>query len=277
MSLPIIQSLWVGSRLSVMEQLSIRSHLDQGHPFHLYTYEHVENVPAGTVVRQADEILPPSEVFKYRAKGYGQGSFAAGSNCFRYKLLLERGGWWTDLDSVCLRPVDFAEEHILANTRGPDGRLHVCNGVIRAPAGSPLMEYCWQRCQQVDRARLVWGQIGPKLLGEAVNAVPVAARILPPDAFVPYSHFEVWQLIGARRLPMGSYAIHLFNSKWRYWGLDPDARYDPHCIYEQLKQRYGVSSPSDAARGPSLRSLTQLRWKQFQVGLRKVKRLLRAA
>ena len=40
----VIQSLWIGERLSVMEQLSIRSYLDQGHPFHLYVYSPVEPV-----------------------------------------------------------------------------------------------------------------------------------------------------------------------------------------------------------------------------------------
>ena len=54
----IVQSLWIGTRLSVMEQLAIRSYLDHGHPFHLYTYEDVEDVPAGTVVRPGTEILP---------------------------------------------------------------------------------------------------------------------------------------------------------------------------------------------------------------------------
>ena len=38
----ILQSLWLGKRLSVMEQLSIRSFLDQGYSFHLYTYQDVD-------------------------------------------------------------------------------------------------------------------------------------------------------------------------------------------------------------------------------------------
>ena len=83
MSETIVQSLWIGTRLSVMEQLAIRSFLDHGHPFHLYTYGDVENVPAGTVVRPGTEILPEQEIFCYQS-GYGKGSFSAFSNCFRH-------------------------------------------------------------------------------------------------------------------------------------------------------------------------------------------------
>ena len=39
--LPIIQSLWIGQRLSDLERLCIRSFLQKGHPFHLYTYNEI--------------------------------------------------------------------------------------------------------------------------------------------------------------------------------------------------------------------------------------------
>ena len=85
----ILQSLWVGKRLSVMEQLSIRSFLDQGYASTSTRTRTVENVPQGTTVHRGEEILPADEIFCYR-RGYGKGSYSAFSNCFRYKLLLER-------------------------------------------------------------------------------------------------------------------------------------------------------------------------------------------
>ena len=45
----IIQGLWVGPELSVMEQLSVSSFLRHGHQYHLYVYDDVKNVPAGTL------------------------------------------------------------------------------------------------------------------------------------------------------------------------------------------------------------------------------------
>ena len=38
----IIQGLWIGSELSMMEQLSIASFLKNGHDYHLYVYGDVK-------------------------------------------------------------------------------------------------------------------------------------------------------------------------------------------------------------------------------------------
>jgi Alpha 1,4-glycosyltransferase conserved region len=285
MDQPIIQSLWIGPldatrggpRLSVMEQLAIRSFLHHGHPFHLYTYGPVDQIPPGTTVRPAAEILPSSEITCYEAEGYGRGNVSAFANEFRYKLLLDRGGWWTDLDSVCLRPLDFRDEHVLGYEREPDGRRHVATGLIKAPAGSSLIEYCWERCRQADRSRLVWGVTGPRLMAEALERVPVPVRILEPAAFYPIDSWRVWQLIRERQMPERSYAIHLWNSKWRRERLDPDSVYDLECIYEQLKRRFGVASPAGASYGPGWLSLAKVRIRDFKAGLRRRQPMLRAA
>src|SRR4051812_6131780 len=92
----IIQSLWIGARLSTMERLSIASFLHHGHDYHLFTYGPVEGIPPGTVVQDACEILTESRIFQYR----DHASYAGFANFFRYKLLLERGGWWVDTDAV---------------------------------------------------------------------------------------------------------------------------------------------------------------------------------
>ena len=277
MNQPIIQSLWIGSRLSVMEQLSIRSFLLHGHPFHLYTYEPVANIPAGAVVCPAEEILPATEIFRYQMDGYGKGSFAGFSNFFRYKLLLERGGWWTDLDSVCIRPLAMPGEHVLGYERAVDGGRQVAAGLIKAPAGSRLMDYCWQTCQRLDRTQIVWGQTGPRLVSQAIQRVDLPVRILEPAAFYPIDYWQVWQLIRERQLPVNCYSIHLWNSKWRRERLDPDSIYDPECIYEQLKRRFGVTSPAGASYGPGWMSVAKLRLREFKANLRRRPAILKAA
>src|SRR4051794_37495980 len=102
-----VQGLWVGGELSAMEQICIQSFLKNGHGFHLYTYGDVRGVPDGTVRLDGSTILPASKVFQYR-----NGSFAGFSNFFRYRLLLEKGGWWVDLDTVCLQPFDFEAPYV---------------------------------------------------------------------------------------------------------------------------------------------------------------------
>jgi hypothetical protein len=248
MAREIVQSLWIGDRLSVMEQLCIRSFLDHGHPFHLYTYQQIANIPEGTEVRDGTEILPAREIFVYR-RGCGKGSPSAFSNVFRYRLLLERGGWWADLDACCTRPLEFPDEHVVGYERERDGTPHVNCGLMRAPAGSPIARFCWSECQKIDRAKVRWGQIGPRLTARAIRQSGTPVRLLPPDAFYPIDYVHFHRLVRDRRVPAGCYSIHLWNSRWRREGLDPDAIYPPDCIYEQLKRRHGIRSPEGARRG----------------------------
>src|ERR1043166_1162658 len=86
----IIQGLWIGPELSVMEQLSIVSFLRNGHDYHLYTYAEFPNVPDGALIKDANAILPSSRIFQYKDRP----SYAGFSNHFRYKLLCAHGGWW---------------------------------------------------------------------------------------------------------------------------------------------------------------------------------------
>ena len=58
---PEVQSLWVGNRLSRMEHYSIKSFLNLGYKFVLYTYEPVANVPKGTIVKNGNTIIPKKE------------------------------------------------------------------------------------------------------------------------------------------------------------------------------------------------------------------------
>ena len=54
---PVVQSLWIGNKLSLMEIYSIKSYLRLGYDFHLYTYEPVKNVPRGTKIKDGSKIL----------------------------------------------------------------------------------------------------------------------------------------------------------------------------------------------------------------------------
>ena len=62
----IVQSLWVGNKLSRMEHYSIKSFLKLGYIYHLYTYENVANVPRGTIIKDGNTIMPMKEVFSLK-------------------------------------------------------------------------------------------------------------------------------------------------------------------------------------------------------------------
>lgn len=232
-----IQGLWIGPELSVMEELSISSFLLSGHDYHLYVYEDVKNVPAGALLIDANEILPSSRIFQYKTSP----SYAAFANFFRYKLLLERGGWWADTDTICLRSFDFSDEYVFSSEINYKGREVAASCVIKVAAGSNIMAYAWEVCQTKNPARLVWGETGPWLMAKAVRKFSLQRYQKRHHVFCPVD-YEEWRKVlepGSEiSLDCGTHAVHLWNEMWRAAGQDKNAQYHQNCIYEQLKRTY---------------------------------------
>ena len=219
-----------------MERLAIRSFLAQGHEFHLYTYDEIAAVPAGTKLLDAAQILPASRIFRYT----GNGSLAGFANFFRYKLLLEKGGWWVDMDTVCLRPFWFDAPYVISSEISK-GAAVIDIAALKAPPGSPLAEYAWKVCQSKDPQALRWGETGPSLLAEAVHHCGLAEYVLPPETFCPVAWSDWKSVLSAEAVPAfgpATHAIHLWHELWRDAGCDKDAAYPLGCLYEELKARY---------------------------------------
>ena len=232
----IIQSLWVGPRLSTMERLCISSFLRHGHQFHLYIYDEPEGVPPGTVLMDGNKVLPASRIFLYQ----GHKTYAGFANFFRYKLLLEKGGWFVDADTVCLRPFDFESGYVFSS-EGLNGRQVANLAALKVPAASPVMEYCWAACEKLDTAELKWSQCGPQLISRAIENCSLQQYVQPPEVFCPV-HFSEWKKLLDPAVELlfadATHAIHLWNELWRREGQEKDSGYPKGCIYEELKQRY---------------------------------------
>jgi hypothetical protein len=225
-----------------MEIISIRSFLAHGHDYHLYAYEPIENLPVGVVVRDANEILPHSSVFRYT----GYETYAGFANFFRYKLLLERGGWWTDTDVVCLRPFEFASPYVFGSETSSRG-IVPASAVIRCPAGSKAMAHAWNVCSSKKPELLKWAETGPKLVACVISLFALDPFLLPPEVFCPLSCHDWRKLLDPgtdRDFFEGSFAIHLWNEMWRRDGCDKDGSYPRDCTYERLKEMYLDLPPS---------------------------------
>lgn len=213
----VIQGLWIGPELSKMEQLSIRSFLAHGHSYHLYIYEDVCNVPCGAVVKDADEILPRKAVFAY-PKGPEKGGLSGFANLFRYKLLLEKGGWGVDLDVVCLKPWDFEAPYVFSAEWNPKHRRIIHAGILKAPAGSPFIRECYEQASRLDTGTIAFRQNGKKLLEPLMASHGLESFIVSPRTFCPLDWWE-WPRLTDRnfkfRIPGESYGIHLWHDKWR--------------------------------------------------------------
>ena len=236
----IVQSLWIGARLSALQILSINSFLSHGHEYHLYAYEEIADVPKGAIVYDASEILPSESVFSYK-DGFGKGSYSAFSNQFRYRLIFEKGGWWVDTDVVCLRHFDFDDEFVFAMEHENHDTAVTASCVLKSPPRSEYLSYCLQVCEAKDKATLRWNEIGPCLLDEAVKRFDLTGHRVPVHVFNPVNWFEFSELLkpgfDMSRLT-DSYAVHLWNQMWTNHNVDPDDDAHPESLYALLRKRY---------------------------------------
>jgi hypothetical protein len=241
-----IQMLWIGPRLSALERLSIASFLANGHEVRLYTYGDVEGIPEGVAHHDGREVLPAAHVFTNPA-GIAKGSYAAFSNLFRYKLLLDHGGLWADMDVVCLHPFDFETEYVVARERlSPNTataakaeKLNPC--VLKAPANARVMLECYAAAMDSNKGELEAGDIGPDLVTKRFARHGLDRFALPAAAICSV---DWWNLHRLATSPLveepGMYALHFWNEVWRFQRMDKDAAYAPDGAYETLKRRYGV-------------------------------------
>ena len=233
MLLPI-QSLWIGDELSKMEQLCILSFIKNGHEFHLYTYDKVKNIPEGTIIKDGNDILPKSMIFKYSKHE----SVAGFSNYFRYKLIYDKGGYWVDMDTICIKAFDFEEPYVFSSTL--QNKLEIVNiGVIKAPIGSNVVKYAFDVCMAKDPTKIAWGETGPELFRESVKLHDLEKYAKNYMVFCPYNYKDFNKLTEPNeKINSLSYAIHLFNEMWRRNKIDKNKKYDDTSVYQTLINKY---------------------------------------
>ena len=234
-ALPVINGLWIG-QLSPLEQRCLKSFVAHGHPYHLYTYEPIDNVPDGVVLQDAAQILPQSLIFRNQ-NGLGKGSLAAFSDLFRYKLLLERGGWWVDTDVFCLKPFDFTAPYVFGSEDKP-----VASGVLKMPRGSQLAQRCFEMASQIDSATIVWNEL-VAILERNVRQLKLMRYVLPAKTFSPIVWSDVPDYVrGVKNFVPSrrSYSVHLYNEMWRRNGLDKAGSYPPASVINVLCRLAGI-------------------------------------
>lgn len=231
-----IQSLWIGRELSIMEILCIKSYIYHGHEFHLYSYNPVDHLPNGTIIKDANEILPQNEIFRDIF-----GSFANFANKFRFILLYKKGGWWVDMDTICLKPFNFDEDYVFSSeSRDPHHRFLVNNTYIKSLPQSKFLKDCLDFIEERGYSDIHWGELGINLLSRMIFRNRLAEYIKPPKYFCPISLYKLNLITNDSDYSFGAsaYAIHLWNELWRRSQLDKNATYSVNSIYEKLKLKY---------------------------------------
>ena len=252
----IVQSLWIGPELSTLEQLCCHSFIKCGHIFHLYTYEKVDNIPSEVKVLDANQIIPFSELEMIKKD---QLPF---SDIFRYKMLYEKGGYWVDLDMICLKKLNFKEPYIFSSERtiqkgglrNRKGTFTSNIGILKAPKKSEFYLKVYE--ESIKKIKKKGKSSKPiefmVLMKKYIPAYNLQKYIKPPNYFCPLDWWntkeafyppccpEKYGVPGyeQKEILQGPYTIHMWRSLMRKKKINPDKVYSIDSVYEILKKKY---------------------------------------
>ena len=212
-----VQSLWIGEELGIFEMLCIKSYLKHGHKFILYTYSNLDtNISnPNLIIKDGNEIIPESSIFTYET-----GEISAFSNMFRYKLLYDRGGIWTDMDMICfknLSPLIINKNYIFSSEISHSKKIQVPNtGIIMAPKGCKYMKLAYLNTKIIKKnGNLKWGSTGPIVLQKIINKNKLENYVVSYKIFCPINYTNLNKLININYDEIKtSYCIHLWNQIW---------------------------------------------------------------
>ena len=107
-------SVWIGTKLGLMEKLTLQLLLDAGHEPVLWVQSKLSGIPQGvTVELLPTDTLPPvgfaGDPLHHLPNG-GIGSLAHWSDYFAFKTLHEHGGIWVQMDAAVTKPI-VAEDY----------------------------------------------------------------------------------------------------------------------------------------------------------------------
>lgn len=248
----IVQSLWVGPRLSRMEYYSIKSFLVLGYEYHLYTYEKVKNVPKGVKLKDGNDIMPKNEIFNLKS------TYLPFSDIWRYKMLYEKGNYWVDLDMIAIKPFDFKEDYVFSSERTIQEGAYksaaplVPNiGILKAPKGSEFFLEAYNKCLEFNKKNKNDDKLKyMKMLRKLIIKRNMGKWVKDPELFcnLDWWHareaFEVHDKYKDKygvKAPTikshfnGPYTVHFWRDRaTKKYKLDLDKVYDHKCLWEMM-------------------------------------------
>lgn len=193
----VVNFIWIGEKLNDTGIRSIRSFMDQGHVCRLWSWDMVERVPAGVHLVDANSL----------------GNLVMGLNIphftdyMRLKLIYNHGGWYSDLDNMLLKPLDFEQEHVFAAMQ-----TGLNNNIFKAPQKSECVRLMIETCD-----RMLWksqrtGFIR-KVMLDSIMEAGLGGSVHPRRHFNPLPYDLAAEWLNGRKFDLNeSYCVHLFES-----------------------------------------------------------------
>jgi hypothetical protein len=206
---------WHGRALPLYARSCMQSFLDRGHRVRLFAYSPLD-VPPGVMLADAGRILDASHLLRYSKIQF----FA---DAFRYELLLKEGGWWIDVDVVCL--TDKLPEAPYAWAEQEPGVINVA--IVKFPAADRLVAQLATDVRALS-GQLQWGATGPDLLSKVLPEYGPPRRAGSTPQFYPLHWLEAPLLLlpeyksELMRRIEGSMFLHLWAHVFEEIGIDLD-------------------------------------------------------
>jgi hypothetical protein len=233
----VFQSFWWGDSITPYEALCMRSFIDHGHGYHLYSHTPHLQVPAGVVLHDAAKLLPKEDYFEYENRR----SPAAFSSAFRYKLLAVNGGWWVDTDVICLTGEVPAWEQFFAF----ESETIVNTAVMYFPAAHSVALRCLAETL-ATRGRAKWGDLGPRLITNSLREHGLIEHAQRPAICYPVHWKQALDLLDPAKTASiterakSALFVHLWNEIYRLEGIDKTARPPAGSFLRQMADRHPV-------------------------------------
>ena len=191
----VFQGFWHGRPLSPVLIACLRSFIKRGHAFHLYAYEEL-NVPDGVTLKSASDVLPAEDIFLFRNPETDEPDICPFSDLFRFKLLLTSGGWWSDVDCICLSEniPQFRRAWARENPEWNPGAVGTSQ--IAFQKSDPIVRELFDRCLALSRAKLARREVtGPHLMSATIRDLGMPLDMGgTPDLFYPVRWIEMFKL-----------------------------------------------------------------------------------
>ena len=251
-----VHMFWAYGNLINLELLSVKSFIAHGYKVNFWTYGKITNLPTEALQCDAREIIPENRVFKYK-----NGSYAGFANLFRYWVLSEKTGLWSDTDVICLLPMSELRESgidgflVTERMKGLKDKTLINNNLIYYPEhkrGS-IIDLALAVSDRFDVEKLEWGYCGPRLLTTLVETYAVLApTIMEPNFANPLDYWEcphklLDHNLGMQNIPASWAFLHCYNESWRIQSIDKNSNFPFNSILSNLKMIFdngSVDTPS---------------------------------
>jgi mannosyltransferase OCH1-like enzyme len=219
-----IHFLWINNQpLSNLEKMCLKSHINNNHSCVLWSYDTNIQYPNGIEIRDANTIIPRDKIFAYKKPPF-KNNLAGFSDLFRYKVLYEYGGWWCDIDVLCLKKFDFSQDYVFATERKMNKTIGLAPAVIKCPIKSNLIKSCLEDAEKrlSINTNINWCEIAHKLLNKYIGEYNLQQYLVDYKIFCPVDWFNIKPFF-EKNYDIDtniSYGIHLWNTVVKRNGIN---------------------------------------------------------